>query len=1046
MGPVQSTAEESTGSEKGSEKGSGGEGGGTGVSGSPRETVYSVDGADSRRSETARAFDHQNVIAASRGFTQRVAFNSSKVRSETVPLNREGVAARRGADQSVVPSESEAEAASSPTVSLFAMPGVGSDMAYSHQYIRRTQGAKQYSVAEYSFKSSAAVRGFIRLLVQKRTFSMAAIKRSVHKVLVRDYKTDISSKVLRKPDGNNVHEMFDPVLFRAGQFTLRADTCPLKLDQFAAFHRRSCKQCGERAEGLSPSCYFSSMHDCVKKGWNPPVQEDQIRPLHRIYPGNYPGVALYDASSRKEIVKMIHNGVLVECGSARSPNGVRSPLGIVVKNSDKMRSSVLVNVVVEDEATMMEANRRLRKLCFVEIKARITSDLSASGVNRAAYTPPFSYPSLQDGIRMIKRFSYIGKCDVSRYFHSFPLAYEARHLFEVEYDGRMYTYARCPFGFSPCPFYCSTWSAEFKSWLRSLDIETAHLMDDWMVVDDTRSAVEVELDKVCAMFEEVGFGMAKEKNQIGQVLTFLGVEIDTVTMTMRFDPTQSMGMRLELETFRDRLIKGGQLSHTTIRHVCGKLNWYSEVVQSGRLHLRSWWCYDKYHRELLASTFNKMLTDTQWWIDLLQAWENGTSSGFEYTILSAEELLTNKESIFVLQSDASGTDGFGYYYGFSEAEFLSWVSKRWPPGRVLISSHVDELWALCDFLEHMCTVRDAIFVWVTDSESAMWSINKGRCFEPEGLNLVSRILARCDLYHLQIVALWVPRELNDLADYLSHLSFIIDSDQVAGTWSADELLTEVHRGAPGQQRAQEGHGEHREALFGVSVGAPSPPLPCETGRAAGVPTGLHQSAQRLHQVASSGNVIAEGVRPLQPSQLVEREGPILSQSSGGRAPVERPVPCQAGQAVDSEHRGRDGEYHGSRESSGALGRHDNDIVSQQPHAIGRVAQRPEGQGRRVGPCSTLPHSEDLSQQGSSARRLSAGAGCRLPGPQRLQAGEEVVQQVGPVELARRSTHSARGPRRARLQADRNLRLVAEGDQSLSDPSRTGSSAVLRSFI
>ncbi len=371
---------------------------------------------------------------------------------------------------------------------------------------------------------------------------------------------------------------------------------------------------------------------------------------------------------------MVSNGVLVQCGTARSPNGIRSPLGVVVKNSDKMRSSVLVGVKVEDEASMSEANTRLSELRFTEIKARITSDLSASGVNRAAYTPPFSYPSLQDGIRLIKRFSYIGKCDVSRYFHSFPLAYEARHLFEVEYDGVMYTYARCPFGFSPCPYYCSTWSAEFKSWLRSRDIETAHLMDDWMVVDETRSAVEVELDKVCAMFEEAGFGMAKEKNQIGQVLTFLGVEIDTVTMTMRFDPTQSLGMRLEMEAFRGRLIKGSHLDHTTIRHVCGKLNWYSEVVQSGRLHLRSWWKYDKYHSLLGAVMFNQMLTDTQWWIDLLQAWESGTSSGFEYTILSAEELLTNKESILVLQSDASGTDGFGYYYGYSDSDVMSWVS------------------------------------------------------------------------------------------------------------------------------------------------------------------------------------------------------------------------------------------------------------------------------------------------------------------------------------------------------------------------------------
>jgi hypothetical protein len=67
-------------------------------------------------------------------------------------------------------------------------------------------------------------------------------------------------------------------------------------------------------------------------------------------------------------------------------------------------------------------------------------------------------------------------------------------------------------------------------------------------------------------------------------------------------------------------------------------------------------------------------------------------------------------------------------------------------------------------------------------------VNKGRCDEPSGLALLARILSRCDLYRLQIVALWVPRELNELADYLSHLAFSVNRDQVSGTWTSDELF------------------------------------------------------------------------------------------------------------------------------------------------------------------------------------------------------------------------------------------------------------------
>jgi hypothetical protein len=210
------------------------------------------------------------------------------------------------------------------------------------------------------------------------------------------------------------------------------------------------------------------------------------------------------------------------------------------------------------------------------------------------------------------------------------------------------------------------------------------------------------------------------------------------------------------------------------------------------MHISRWWAYERHLERVYPATFNQLLMDTQWWIDLLQAWEDGVGAGVEYPILSADELLSNSESIVVVQSDASGTDGFGYYFSYFRAESLQYVSRRWPPWRVLISSHTDELWALCDYLESTCLARNAILVWITDSESAMWSVNKGRCFEPEGLVLVERILRMCDLYRLQIVALWVPREQNELADYLSHLSFLVDRDSVEGTWAAGELFAEYH--------------------------------------------------------------------------------------------------------------------------------------------------------------------------------------------------------------------------------------------------------------
>ena len=89
--------------------------------------------------------------------------------------------------------------------------------------------------------------------------------------------------------------------------------------------------------------------------------------------------------------------------------------------------------------------------------------MTATGVNGACISPSFSYPRFSDGINIIERNAYLGKTDISRYFHSFPLAFDIRDLFRVIFLGLLYCYGRCCFGFSPSPHYYSKWSAEFRS-------------------------------------------------------------------------------------------------------------------------------------------------------------------------------------------------------------------------------------------------------------------------------------------------------------------------------------------------------------------------------------------------------------------------------------------------------------------------------------------------------------------------------------------------------------------------------------------------------
>ena len=42
------------------------------------------------------------------------------------------------------------------------------------------------------------------------------------------------------------------------------------------------------------------------------------------------------------------------------------------------------------------------------------------------------------------------------------------------------------------------------------------------------------------------------------------------------------------------------------------------------------------------------------------------------------------------------------------------------------------------------------------------------------------IYERCDTLNTQLLAWWVPRELNNLADHLSHLAALLNEDTVEG--------------------------------------------------------------------------------------------------------------------------------------------------------------------------------------------------------------------------------------------------------------------------
>ena len=458
-----------------------------------------------------------------------------------------------------------------------------------------------------TFRQNQAVQNFLDHLVSVRIFSLSSVKRAMHRYLMETYPMQMPLGIL-KPSGPHVRELFDPKMCQSGNEMLSKSRQPLCVKEADRHHIFACDLCGA-AKAVQAECYFSKLRLCLTHGWRPEIDRDNIREFYRVS-GNYLSVGLFQITASKEFSKMCDSGALVPV--AEGTVGIVTPLGALIKSSDKLKTRVLTGISIVDQESLTQANIRLLDLGYPAIKARLTTDVTATGVNKAAYVPPFRYPSLADGIRIITPNCFLAKADVARYFLMFPLSTCSYYLFLVRWLGVLFGYVRCMFGLASCPYYCSIWSAEFRSWVISHGIPCSHMVDDWLTCGDTREEAKKNLYALMAIMISIGLSFGADKEEIAQQVVFLGVLINTVTMKMSFERTGAQAFLVQLVECQSTLLDGGILSPTQTRSIAGKLNWYAEVLQSGRLHIRSWWCLLRFGKNLNSKIRRQLLEDTEW--------------------------------------------------------------------------------------------------------------------------------------------------------------------------------------------------------------------------------------------------------------------------------------------------------------------------------------------------------------------------------------------------------------------------------------------------
>jgi hypothetical protein len=259
----------------------------------------------------------------------------------------------------------------------------------------------------------------------------------------------------------------------------------------------------------------------------------------------------------------------------------------------------------------------------------------------------------------------------------------------------------------------------------------------------------------------------------------VGILIDTIRMVISFDAMSTTAFTVELTGYLVTLERGEKLEMSHIKYVCGKLNWYSAVLQGGPLHCRAWYYYSTYHHLLSPPWQQQLLYDTNWWVAKLHKWSQGQLTGSEIPIINAQQLLKHPDMLQICVSDMSGPDGLGLYYGALNDSNPRVFSRQWVSAELpLPSTGHGELLALLEYLLRT-TSKDCLLVWITDGLVAAFIVNKGTCNTHADVLLLERIFDLADDRRIQIVALWVPRAQNAFADHLSHLALLLNKSEFA---------------------------------------------------------------------------------------------------------------------------------------------------------------------------------------------------------------------------------------------------------------------------
>jgi hypothetical protein len=203
-------------------------------------------------------------------------------------------------------------------------------------------------------------------------------------------------------------------------------------------------------------------------------------------------------------------------------------------------------------------------------------------------------------------------------------------------------------------------------------------------------------------------------------MTFIGMQIDSRSMTISIEPEKAASILFKFRLAREAIV-AGRITRSIIYSLAGNCMWFSNVVTVGKLYTRPLFEMLKTWDSAPAGLMIKFEKAFEWWEATLTKWIKGALIRSNVRVIPSQLIA---EAVFV-QQDA-GDEGLGYFSALMEEKFkrLRWYARTLEDDNVTSSTFKEIstiVWAVKSHPEWANRLVVAVF----DSSAAAYGVNNG---------------------------------------------------------------------------------------------------------------------------------------------------------------------------------------------------------------------------------------------------------------------------------------------------------------------------------